>query len=133
MALITWDPALDTGFDEIDAQHRELVRIINELAEADRHGAPALDIDRALERLLNYADSHFRAEERLMAQAAFPFQDEHHHQHGAFAVKLMRLVRQGNGDAALRPALLEFLKNWLLNHIQVSDQRYASHLRGQPC
>jgi len=34
MPLITWGPKLETGIAIIDAQHKRLVEIINDLADA---------------------------------------------------------------------------------------------------
>ena len=127
MDLITWTPALDTGITEIDDQHRELVRLINALHAAVRSGDPSAPWEQTHEQLVDYVSIHFRDEEQRMAQASYPFLHEHHQQHGAFAIKLVRMARQ-EGGVASADGLLAFLKTWLIDHIQGTDQRYVPFL-----
>ncbi len=127
MDLITWSPALDTGITEIDDQHRELVRLINALDAAVRNGDPSVPWERTHEQLVDHISIHFRAEEQRMAQASYPLLHEHHLQHGAFAIELVRMARQEGGVASAE-AMLAFLMTWLVDHVQGSDRHYVSFL-----
>lgn len=70
MALIEWTPALEVGLEEMDRQHRQLVKILNELHQAMQAGGRQRDLMRVMDELLQYTKYHFSTEERLMAEAA---------------------------------------------------------------
>lgn len=52
MALIEWTPALEVGLEEMDRQHRQLVKILNELHQAMQAGGRQRDLMRVMDELL---------------------------------------------------------------------------------
>ena len=61
MAFVYWTSDLDTGFDDIDEQHRQLVDYTNKLYDAkeanDKEG-----IEREFQHLIDYTVEHFSYE-----------------------------------------------------------------------
>jgi len=79
-----------------------------------------------LSGLLQYARTHFAAEERLMQKAGYAAFDAHKKQHDAFIDKVSELeTRLRAGDKHLTVDALTFMKNWLVNHIQGQDRQYG--------
>jgi hemerythrin-like metal-binding protein len=70
MTFMVWNEHLETGIDIVDRQHRGLVDMLNQaaplLAASSRESMR--DIGPLLDGLLDYAGTHFRTEEELMAR-----------------------------------------------------------------
>ncbi len=128
MDSFKWDDNFVTGIAEVDAQHMELVSLINRLGEllasAEALGGP--EIPAVLDELASYARFHFAAEEELMRRAGV---DERHvttqqREHENFIEEVGHLAADGiNAESAHR--LLKFLIHWLAYHILGSDQTMA--------
>ena len=69
---IEWTEDLAVGSKEIDDQHRELFRMINQMLEACNQGKGKAVLDEILGFLENYVVTHFGTEERLMQQYNYP-------------------------------------------------------------
>lgn len=107
----------------IDQQHKQLFILFNELEEAiqAKRGYTALrDMG---ERLARYCLEHFTAEEALMRAKGFEEVDTHAKEHEGFIEKVMSLEFNPD-DPSNHPAeVLDFLRQWLINHIRGRDTR----------
>ena len=65
MSFITWTLDLDTGFADIDDQHKVLVDKINKFYDVYQTGN-VVDIKIALQELLDYTVFHFDHEEKML-------------------------------------------------------------------
>ena len=131
--MFEWNNSYLTGIGSIDAQHQTLFQIGGKLHEAMVLGKGKALLSSILERLVQYTESHFAHEERLLRQHNYPDFTSHKAQHDA----LTRQVRQfqakfESGEAAITVELMHFLKNWLANHIKGNDLKYVDCLRGKP-
>ncbi|WP_448187330.1 bacteriohemerythrin [Azospirillum sp. sgz301742] len=121
--LIGWSSGFETGVEPIDAQHRELASLINELHRLaigvhDRADALAL-----LDRVGLHVRAHFEAEERVM-RAASPTRclshaASHKLMEGQFLAMRDQVVA---GVIELEVAVRDFLRFWLMDHILVCDR-----------
>ncbi len=126
MAIFYWNKYFEVGVPPIDRQHRRLVDLINELAEAFASGKKLPDVRRLIAELQGYASTHFHDEERLMAASALPEPEKQRHQqeHQGFINKLLEIESRTDllsEEAETR--ILEFLTVWLLSHILGSDKK----------
>jgi hemerythrin len=124
--LVEWSDALSVGIDEIDAQHRTLIDLVNALNSAieERHGNAA--VGEVLARLEEYVRIHFAVEESVMRVLGYPRLATHKREHARLADQLGELrARFEAGHTALGFELMHFLKRWLTTHIMESDQDYA--------
>ncbi len=129
MTLITWSDSYSVNSPEMDAQHKKLVAMINELHDAmkDGHGKEALG--HTLDGLINYAAVHFADEEKLMAKVGFAELPAHKLEHEAFVKKALKLQADFHADeVVLSFTVMEFLKDWLVNHILKNDKKYGACL-----
>lgn len=128
---IRWSSDLETGVRAIDRQHEELIGMLNELDAAHAGGCPQSVLDDVLQRLGTYVIFHFGTEEALMA--GLPHNEEHarqhRHEHAGFIDKLAGLRAQGadNGRQTME-ALIDYLNEWLYQHILKSDRELAALL-----
>lgn len=128
---IRWSSDLETGVRAIDRQHEELIGMLNELDAAHTGGCPQSVLDDVLQRLGTYVIFHFGTEEALMA--GLPHNEEHarqhRHEHAGFIEKLAGLRAQGADDGRqTMEALIDYLNEWLYQHILKSDRELAALL-----
>jgi diguanylate cyclase (GGDEF)-like protein/hemerythrin-like metal-binding protein len=125
--IFPWSLHFATGVELIDAQHQELVRILNEicsgvLSTKDYDGA----IDRLFLELISYTKRHFEREEAFFDQHDLPPQlvDDHKEKHRFLVAEAHRLKDyyenhpQDNNDLE---ELLTTLALWLTRHILSED------------
>ena len=132
MALIEWSDALEMGVTQVDAEHRRLVDVLNRLHAAMLEGRGRARLATAFEELVEYTNTHFASEERLMEQHAYPGLAEHRHAHAALAAQTVEMKAQfEDGYASIGLEVLFFLKQWLTKHILKVDRQYVEYLRGR--
>ncbi|MBN2194358.1 MAG: hemerythrin family protein [Polyangiaceae bacterium] len=126
MGHLRWSSSLELGIPEIDEQHQSLVSILNAAHDAlDREDASELSA--LVQRLQAYVVDHFAAEERILEACGYSGLASHVAQHRALASQLGNLIQDlREGDPDVGVALTELLRNWLVNHITVSDRAYAA-------
>ena len=123
---IVWDQSFETNTPEVDAQHRRLVEIINNLA--DGIGRSSIDeLQQTLAQLKDYAQYHFRAEETIMEAAGYDELAEHRDEHLAFVDQLqlfdLDIILASEG---LAWDMYQFLSGWLTSHILVVDKKFSA-------
>ena len=115
------------GVDEIDNEHRELFRIINEIQELLENQILNDKYDRIrelIERLEQYAEEHFRHEEAYMESIRHPELELQKKQHLFFCDKINGLTSSFASDheqQAVLEDLLKYLVTWLYRHIISCD------------
>lgn len=131
MAMIVWQDDYSVDIQEIDEQHKSLVRLINQLYEALASKQHRDQVAKILDELIDYTVIHFAVEETLMRIFHYPEYDEHKLSHDHIAQKVRAFQQDFNsGEANVDMELLLFLKNWLTQHIVQVDKRYSAHLTG---
>jgi len=109
---------------EIDAEHRTLFRLVEELRTARRTRAELL------QSIVSHIHGHFAHEERLMRASRYDALAWHKHQHDGAQRQVKRLVRRiEEGDRKATAELVEFLTGWLESHVPVADRMMAAYLR----
>jgi hemerythrin len=136
MGTITWDPALETGHDRVDAQHRQLVETFNQLYDAAvlEHARQDEVIDDVLGRLVEYIRTHFADEEGLMAATAYDPDAVAVHiaAHTDLASRTMDMVEQRErGEITDVMPLATFLNEWLAEHVRRMDRTLIDHVRSR--
>ncbi len=130
MALFQWQKTLEIGFGEVDQQHQRLFGLLNELHDAmgERRGKEALG--KTIQELVRYTQEHFACEEGHMRRANYPQQAAHKALHDALVAKAQDFQRRYAADEFVFPGeLLTLLSNWLVQHIQSEDVRFAAYVR----
>ena len=127
--LVEWDSSLNLGNKPIDADHLELLGFVNEFFNGlvdGESGATALS---QLDPLIQHITAHFRLEEKLMNEFGYPDAVAHMSVHNLMETQLLNL-RQGIsiGEAVLSAQSMQFLKVWLVTHIQTLDKTLCDYL-----
>ena len=130
MALMKWDKSYSVGVQAIDSQHNALFDIINELHGAMMVGQAHSMTGPLLRKLLEYTNTHFSAEEEMMTAAEYPGLAAHKLQHRELIKQVKDYIaRYEQGESTLNLHLLNFLRDWLTNHIQQEDMEYSPWMK----
>ena len=128
--LVQWTSNLATGIPLIDDQHKTLCSLINALHQAMcEHQSDAV-MGKLLEELKEYTITHFSTEEQIFSHSEYPNTREHMAIHKKFVETIQEFsknVHTGKGKVSMD--LLRFLKDWLIKHIQGTDQNYVSFVK----
>jgi hemerythrin len=130
MQHFKWTKAHAVYLPQVDAEHRNLFRMAEELHQAARAGANAARIQELLSPFLTAVEEHFAHEERIMKSASAPDFEWHKLQHDT-ARKRAKLfaadIAAGNTEAPM--AMLEFLARWFKDHVGLTDRMMGAHVR----
>ncbi len=130
--FVEWKDSYSVGIDSIDQQHKKLLHLINQLQTAvDFSTGEQFERD-ALDELVDYTKTHFTYEEGLMSDNDYPDFEAHKMQHEKMFNKVHEVLAEyeENQDTAMSNAA-EYLKDWLIKHINGTDKEYSSYLIGK--
>lgn len=115
---LKWREMMALGIDWIDAQHRHMVELFNELsraAAAEVHD----ECDRLLDGFHSFAQRHFREEEEHLERRRGRPPAEHHREHARLGRHLEGLRAGGFSPAVL---VQHYLRFWMIDHILGIDR-----------
>ena len=120
-----------TGIPLIDKEHRELFRIIGDVYRVmmdDMAFDKYDEIVHLLEELRDYTKFHFQDEELYMESIHYEGLEAQRRAHEAFVSRLeaMDLDAIDENQQKTLEDLMEFLTEWLINHILHSDKKIGA-------
>jgi len=121
MAL-KWSEQLSVGNDLIDADHKYLIEIVNQVEQGMRANDQS-ELTAALNSLVQYSKIHFPREEKIASAVGYKRVSNLHDSHEALIVKLGQIreeIEQG-WTAASEEHFSTMLREWLINHIIKED------------
>jgi len=129
MKKIVWDSGrFSVGHVELDNQHQQLVEIINSCIELSRlPDHSSVSMMKCLIKMNNYAQLHFRCEEKILREMGYPLVNDHLELHAEYARKMETLLQSADQDD-LREKIYEFLMQWFDQHILKEDMKYKPHM-----
>jgi len=122
LPFIVWKDSYRTHIPEIDAHHAQLLAVANYLYEAVSRGDGAHVVRGTLADLLSYTETHFAAEEALMATSGYPNLPSHRGEHTGFLARVHELAADPTRVSA--EDVLDALRKWLLRHFLTADREY---------
>jgi methyl-accepting chemotaxis protein len=127
--LLRWSDSLSVGIGSIDIQHKKLIDLINELFKHINSGSAKEAVGKTLRELIDYTGNHFQTEEKFFDKYNYPEQVEHKEMHRKLVAQVVEFQKQfKNGEKDVSLELMEFLKDWLINHIKKTDMQYGPYL-----
>lgn len=127
---VKWKDSYSVGIESIDEDHRKLFNLINQLQTAIHYQTGENFEKQALDDLVDYTRYHFQREEGLMAEHGYPDLVAHKGEHEKMIAKVEQflIAYQEQGHDALE-GVADFLKDWLVHHINGTDKAYSPFLR----
>ncbi|MEH6626397.1 MAG: hemerythrin family protein [Motiliproteus sp.] len=134
MDKFVFDDSLKLGVSLIDEQHGLFIGYINDTWEALERKDSKDEFLHILNQLMDYVLVHFSDEEELMKEFEYPGLIEHRQNHSRTTDELFGFdVRLMSDDPEAAKAFLDFLADWLRNHINVVDRELAAYLKDKGC
>jgi hemerythrin len=133
MTLLRWRDSLSLNVPAVDQDHKRLFDLLNRVRFLDLAGDDPQAIGDALAELLLYTQTHFRREERLMAQGEYPGLAAHAKLHRAFTERVTEIAARfrANPSSCRIRDIYQVLADWLVDHVLGEDMRlkpYIAHL-----
>ncbi|NQU58194.1 MAG: hemerythrin family protein [Rhodospirillales bacterium] len=124
---------MSVGVDVLDKDHIILIGCLNDFIDACENDEGIFVTDSIFIVLLNYTDTHFKREEKIMEACGYVGLDPHKELHESLRQKIIdnreRFVLNPSGE--LEDEIKDFLQSWLRNHILGCDMEYVSTCAGK--
>jgi hemerythrin len=127
-SIVEWDDSYSVGVELIDSQHKELVRMTNELFAGCQKGDAAAEIYfmKTVQGAVKYVKTHFSTEEIIMERLKYPNFIVHKKEHENFVAKVLKEVKAFESAKNFVPLdFARYLQDWVLTHIAKSDKQYG--------
>lgn len=129
--LLEWSDEYSVGVESMDAQHKKLIDLINQLDEVIQAGRHFEELEPVLDGVIDYTKTHFQAEEAYMEKVGYPDLEAHKESHAQLLKEVLGFREAaGSGDPEVMDRFLVFLRTWLLGHIVGIDKQYGDHAAG---
>lgn len=127
---IRWRSDWDSGHDEIDQQHQELIRIASTLMNMSLAGVEHQETDELIELLLNKIVDHFEFEEMILSNIAYPEYDSHQKIHKDLIAKALRIKDAYKNGSIMLSAIFTFVvEDLILVHLIEDDMKFFPYTR----
>jgi len=129
---IEWSEAYSLGIKMIDDQHKGLLDIVNDLYShsTGNEFEEMLYFKDVIHQAVDYIKNHFQVEEKLLVATKYPGYAEHKKAHDQFTLMVVASAKDfESGKRMVLEKFAHFLRDWILSHIAVMDQDYATYLR----
>ena len=128
-SLVAWSDEFSLGMPEVDAQHKVLIDLINQVWISLVKKADHAQTVKIVEELEKYTLTHFTVEEIFMREIAYGQFVEHKKEHEKFIARVAQERAKIVSGQPVTLDILHFLRDWLINHILVSDKHYAEEYK----
>lgn len=127
MAYLEWNETLDVKVKAMNDEHKELIRLMNELHDKNEAKASKDVLTNALGKLKRYTIKHFDDEEKFLESVNFPELKTHKNIHKMLLDKLAKYEEQFLASGVMGKDFFEFLSFWLKSHIKGIDTKYSKY------
>ena len=130
MVRVEWQREWESGVAIIDAEHREMVRIGNELLNLSLSSTSGQDLVARLDALLSHIERHFADEEEILARSGYHGYESHRAIHEALlsdAAALRESFAAGHVSSAILFNLL--VNKIILEHMLSEDMKFFSYIK----
>jgi len=130
MPFMTWNDKLSVGVVALDNDHKKMIGLLNELYDGIVAEQGKVVLGGVLDQLKEYTLYHFAHEEDLLARTGYMDTEIHQREHHELLVWSVKVQEQFRDGTLVAPSLevMNYLKDWLFDHIMGSDQQYKAHL-----
>lgn len=128
---IEWSESFAVGEDQLDADHRQSVALINQFVDGVLAKKSRAELAALLQALLRLTRDHFQRENQLLENIK-GLDKNHIAEHDNLFADLEKLSRQFEaGGAVPSPeAVAEEVKTWFFNHTVKFDAKLKGYLGG---
>jgi len=129
MPLIEWKENYSVGVPAVDAEHRELIELINTLYDGMRLNEREPDVMAFLGEIYARIASHFALEELLMRRHEYDEYREHKRDHEQLLEEIRDIMDDYEDGRMLdEDELARRLDRWFSEHFRTRDARLHNRL-----
>lgn len=131
---IVFTKNLEIGIKEIDDQHKELFKRVNDLFEACNKKMGKEEIGSTLNFLCSYVHKHFSDEQKYQLKYNYPEYAQHLKIHNAFLKEVDEMKKEFDENGATIGFIIKFnqkVVDWLINHIGKTDKQFGNFVNAQ--
>ncbi len=125
MTLIVWREDFETGIAEVDHEHRQLVRLINDLHEHMAGAATRESVAAFLGEVFARVAAHFALEESVMRKHRYDEYAAHKSEHEQLLDRIRDIMddHESGRYADYDDALATAVRDWFVVHFKTRDAR----------
>jgi len=128
MTLIEWKDDFKVGVPDVDAEHRDLIDLINDLHGLMQQQATHDQVSSSLGEIFAQISAHFALEERFMRAAEYDGFPEHKEDHEALLDEIRDIMDRVEVDGSYDEKRLSGeLERWFSEHFKTHDARLHRH------
>lgn len=133
---LVWREQLSVGNAQIDADHKALIDIINQVEDALKKQSVD-QLSSTLKDLDEYADTHFAREEKIAESYGYAGVQSLKHAHQSLHTELHRIRKEtealhGVWSQGVAEYYTNMLRHWLLDHVLQDDMRMKPAFTRKP-
>jgi hemerythrin-like metal-binding protein len=130
--LLEWNDSLSVGVPKFDSHHKRLMGLINEYVKAIEAKKSNADLAPMLMGLYEYTKMHFNSEDAFFKEVGFPDAIAHIREHDELAKEVLAYHEKiKNNQDVDSFAVLRFMEDWLIKHINELDKEYSKYYQGE--
>lgn len=129
---LVWDPAWNSGNSTIDEEHRELLRLGNEIIDIAGKDISFEESLPYLDGVIAHVEDHFRHELQILARVGYPGYEEHGKLHSEL-LEQIRFLRESYLETKIRSSVFFsfIVEDIILNHLVSEDRKYFIYTKDQ--
>src|SRR5271170_4092821 len=118
MSFFEWKDSMSVAHPVIDRDHHKLIEYLNQMHEAMMAGHGKDVVGTILNRLVLYTHEHFGREELIWKSGHYVGLERHKKEHSDLLKTVSDFkAKYDAGSLALSVDVMNFLRDWLKNHI----------------
>lgn len=129
MEILKWRDTYETGVEQMDSQHKRLIKLVNQMYGIIRAKEGHEELDQILNEMSKYAKQHLGDEEHLLEEHEYPGLAAQQKSHQEYFSKMDELLVNIETDReAAAQQIYVFLRQWWIDHIVGEDKEYGEFL-----
>lgn len=122
--LPKWKDEYSVYNDELDADHKKLFSLAQEVYYMNHKEATKERIRVLLTDFFNYMKNHFDREENYMREINYPKLQEHQEKHQKIVDEMTQILKTSKSLLQVQTIMKNIVKKWLVEHIIKEDLSY---------
>ena len=131
--ISTWNNAFEVGIETIDAQHKELFRMLRDLEQMVLTKCSQYeynDFVKLICEVRDYSTYHFYEEERIMEVTGFAEIEKHRVQHMEFRTEINKInyIQLEKEPLPIINQLKSYIELWIMQHMLLEDVKLKAYV-----
>jgi hemerythrin len=129
MVLIEWREEFEVGIPDVDHEHQELIKLINDLYDAISGENANISVMDFLGEIYSHVSAHFALEEKIMRDRKYDQYTDHKADHERLLDELRDIMDDYEESAYFSDEdFSSHIKRWFTEHFKTRDARLHKHL-----